>query len=85
MVVDFIDSTPERYRLPVPENIRDFRFTPRQFEIIALIREGRTTKEIAQLLAVSKDAIDLQRYLIRKKLGINRNKSNLRSYLLSLE
>jgi DNA-binding CsgD family transcriptional regulator len=59
-------------------------FTPRQIEVIALIREGKTTKEIAQLLAVGEDAIDMQRLLIRKKLGINNKKTNLQSYLLSL-
>ncbi len=53
-------------------------------EIVALIRDGRTTKEIADILHVGKGAVDLQRFLIRKRLGINKDKSNLRSYLLSL-
>lgn len=84
MAVDFIDSNLKEIVSPFLNNIRNFHFTPRQLEIISLIKAGKTTKEIALLLAVSKDAIDLQRFLIRKKLDINNNKANLRSYLLTL-
>jgi PAS domain S-box-containing protein len=84
MTIDFINVNLKEIISPFLNNIRGFNFTPRQIEVIALIREGRTTKEIAELLTVSKDAVNLQRFLIRKKLGINRDKANLRSYLLSL-
>lgn len=84
MAVDFIDSNLNEIASPFLNNIRSFHFTPRQLEIISLIKAGKTTKEIAPLLAVGKDAIDLQRFLIRKKLGINNNKANLRSCLLAL-
>ena len=85
MTVDFIDTHLNEIVSPFLKNIRSFNFTPRQLEVVALIREGRTTKEIAQLLAVGREAVDLQRFLIRKKLRINKKKTNLRSYLLSLE
>ena len=58
--------------------------SPRETEIAGLIRNGRTTKEIAQLLGVGKGAIDLHRYSIRKKLGLNKAKVNLCSFLSSL-
>ena len=69
---------------PFLHNVRSFNLTPRQLEIVTLIKEGKTTKEIAELLYASKDAIDMQRFLIRKKLGLNKDKTNLRSLLLSL-
>ncbi|OPY60862.1 MAG: Sensor histidine kinase TmoS [Syntrophorhabdaceae bacterium PtaU1.Bin034] len=69
---------------PFRFNIRNFNLTLRQVEIVNLIKQGRTTKEIAEIMNVSKDAIDKQRFIIRKKLGINRDKTNLRSLLLSL-
>jgi len=69
---------------PFLDNLRSFNLTPRQLEIVALIKEGRTTKDIAEMLHVTKEAIDKQRFLIRKKLNMNKEKSNLRSYLLSL-
>ena len=69
---------------PFRYNVHNFNLTPRQFEIVSLIRQGRTTKEIAELLNATKDAIDKQRFIIRKKLGVNNDKINLRSLLLSL-
>jgi len=59
-------------------------FTPRETEIINLIKTGKTTKEIAALLNVGKGAIDLHRGHIRKKLGLSNIKGNLQSYLSSL-
>jgi DNA-binding CsgD family transcriptional regulator len=49
-----------------------------------LIKDGNNSKEIADVLSVSASAVDVYRYRIRKKLGINHQKVNLRSYLLSL-
>ena len=58
--------------------------TPREIQIANLIREGKTSKEIAQLLHLSQGAIDFHRNNIRDKLGLKKKKANLRSYLLSL-
>lgn len=55
--------------------------TPKQIQVANMIREGRTTKEIAEILCVSKAAIDFHRDKIRKKLGLANKKVNLRSYL----
>ncbi len=82
--VEFIEGNLKDILSPLLSNLRSFNFTPRQLEIIALIKEGRTTKDIAELLHVSKDTIDKQRFLIRKKLDINKEKASLRSFLLSL-
>lgn len=60
-------------------------FTPKEIQVAALIRDGKPTKEIAKLMKVSKGAIDIHRNHIRTKLGLNKKKANLRSYLLSLK
>lgn len=57
--------------------------TPREIQVAGLVKDGKTTKEIAELLNSSKDAIDFHRYNLRKKLGIRNTKTNLRSFLLT--
>ena len=57
--------------------------TNREIQVAGLIKEGRTTKEIAELLNISESAINIHRFNIRRKLGLNKT-HNLQSYLLSL-
>jgi len=59
--------------------------TPREIDVAALVREGKTSKEIAELLTITVSGVDFHRKQIRKKLGLTNEKSNLRSYLLSLQ
>ena len=84
MSISFIESNLNEIISPFLHSIQGFNFTPRQLEVVTLIREGRTTKDIASLLNMNKEAVDIQRYLIRKKLGLNKSKTNLQTYLLSL-
>ncbi len=58
--------------------------TPKELQIANLIKEGKTTKEIADYLDISKSAVDTHRYHIRQKLGLINEKANLQSYLSSI-
>lgn len=58
--------------------------TPTEMRIADLIRGGRSTKQIAQALNMEAGAVNFHRANIRKKLGINKVKINLTSYLSSL-
>jgi len=60
-----------------------FNLTPKELEIAHLIKEGKTTKEIADILNLSPRSIDFHRLNIREKLGLKSKKTNLRSTLLS--
>jgi DNA-binding NarL/FixJ family response regulator len=84
MSLCFIESNLTELASPFLKNIQAFRFTPRQLEIVTLIREGRTTKDIARILNMNERAVEIQRFFIRKKLGINKDKTNLQAYLGSL-
>jgi len=59
-------------------------FTPMQLQVADLVKAGKTTKEISEVLNLSDRAIEFHRNNIRNKLGLKNKKINLRSYLLSL-
>ena len=52
-------------------------FTLREIQIIDLVKNGKTTKEIAQALKISQSAANFHRNNIRRKLGITNQKINL--------
>ena len=60
------------------------RFTPMETEVAQLIRSGKTSKEIAALLGLSKRTVDTHRDGIRRKMGLLNVKTNLRTHLASL-
>jgi PAS domain S-box-containing protein len=60
-------------------------FTPLEIQVANLVKEGKTTKDIAIILGLSIRTIEAVRYTIRRKLGIKKKRSNLRSYLLSID
>jgi len=60
------------------------QFTPMEIQVANLIKTGRTSKEISQILGVSKRTVDSHRDNIRKKLDLGSKKINLQSYLNSL-
>jgi len=64
-------------------SVQFLSLTNKEVQIANLIKEGLSTKEIANFLNVSESAINLHRYRIRHKLRLTKG-HNLRSYLSSL-
>jgi DNA-binding CsgD family transcriptional regulator len=64
---------------------RYLKFTPAEIRVANLIKEGKTNKEIAELLLISKNTVLFHRHRIRTKLGLKNKKINLRTHLLSYE
>ncbi len=58
-------------------------FTPTEIQVASLVRDGKTTKQIAELLNSSDRTIEAHRRNIRMKTGIKKKRVNLRSFLMS--
>ena len=58
--------------------------TPRELQVADLIRQGKSSKEIARFIGISASAISLHRYHIRNKLGLIDQKTNLQTHLQNL-
>jgi len=63
---------------------KNLKFTPRELNVSNLIREGKSTKEIANILNLSVSTIQFHRDNIRKKLDLNKKNQKLSIYLRSL-
>lgn len=59
--------------------------TPQEIEVANMVRSGRSSKEIAEVLGISTSGVDFHRKRLRQKLGLTNSSKNLRSYLLALE
>lgn len=59
--------------------------TPTEIRVASLIREGKGSKEIADLLGISEYAVVFHRQGIRRKLSLTGKKLNLQTYLRSLQ
>ncbi len=82
--LDIIKKHIEEIASPILKNVQHFDFTSREIQVAALIRDGKTTKEIAQILGIGKGSVDTHRNSIRKKLNLGRA-SNLQTSLRFLK
>jgi len=82
--LDTIEKNLDEIGSPLLKNIHQFNLTPREIQIAYLIKDGKTTKEIATALGIVEGSISTHRKNIRKKLGLGRT-SNLQSQLRFFE
>jgi DNA-binding CsgD family transcriptional regulator len=55
-----------------------------EIQVATHVKQGKSTKEIADILCLAPDTINVHRKKIRKKLGIQNKSLNLQTFLTSL-
>jgi PAS domain S-box-containing protein len=70
---------------PFLQSLGQFNLTPREAQVATLIKDGKTSKEIAQIIGMAPSAVDTYRNKIRTKLGLSNKKINLQTYLQSIK
>ena len=86
-LVDILESNMKEIVSPFVTKLssRFLSLTPTEIQVASLIKDGKTSKEIALLIHASENTVRSHRFHIRSKLGIKNKKVNLRSYLQSLQ
>jgi len=65
-------------------SLKYFKLTPTEIQVAHQIRRGLTTQKIAEFMNVSPRTVETHRKNIRRKIGLEGKKANLRSHLLSI-
>jgi PAS domain S-box-containing protein len=86
-LVDTIESNLNRISSSFLQHLKlnFYDLTPREIEVANLVREGRSIKEIAELLSITIRTVESHRKRLRVKMGLKNRKANLRAHLLGLQ
>ena len=82
---ELLEANTTKLMEPFIRRISDpiYKLSQKEAKIAILVQEGKTNKEIATMLKLSKSTILTHRHHLRAKLGLKKKKQNLRSYLSS--
>jgi len=85
-LVDIIDTHLHDIISPLLQRFTNAKIllTPQEMQVASLVKDGKTSKEIADVLSVSETTINFHRKNLRVKFGLTNQRTNLRSYLLSI-
>ena len=86
MMLNIIESNLNEITSPFTRKLsmKHLNLTPTELKIANYIKHGTATKKIAELMKSSPRTIETHRKNIRKKIGLDKKRKNLRSFLLSI-
>lgn len=86
-LLNILDSNLNEIISPFSQSLTSkyMSLSPTEVQVANMVKEGKTTKDIAELMNLSARTVEFHRDNIRRKMGIKNKKANLRSYLLSLQ
>ena len=85
-LVDIVDTHLQDIISPLLQRFSNAKIllTPQEMHVASLVKDGKTSKEIADVLNVSETTVNFHRKNLRVKFGLRNKRTNLRSYLLSI-
>ena len=85
-LVEIIDTHLQDIISPLLQRFSNAKIllTPQEMQVASLVKDGKTSKEIADVLNVSETTVNFHRKNLRVKFGLRNKRTNLRSYLMSL-
>jgi PAS domain S-box-containing protein len=83
--LSIIESNLHELISPFLHTIQQLNLSPREIQVASLVKDGRTTKEVSEIIGVAPSAIDFYRKNIRRKLHLKKKNHNLQAYLQSLK
>jgi DNA-binding NarL/FixJ family response regulator len=85
--VEIVESSLAEICSPFMKNLslQHAHISSMEVQVANLIKAGKRNKEISTILGISLNTVMTHRYRLRTKLGLKREKINLRSYLKSIE
>ena len=86
VLVEMIDRHLQDIISPLLQKLANINIilTPQEVQVAALVKDGKTSKEIADILSISDATVNFHRKNLRSKFGLKNRQVNLRTYLLSL-
>ncbi len=85
-LVEIIDTHLQDIISPLLQRFTNARIllTPQEMQVASLVKDGKTSKEIADVLNISETTVNFHRKNLRVKFGLRNKRTNLRSYLMSI-
>ena len=86
-IIKLIEVYLKNIREPLLDKIpvETYNLTPRESQILSLIKSGTTSKDISSILGISEKSVNFHRLNIRKKLNLTKKNINLHTYLINLQ
>ena len=83
MLVDILRTNIKELTSPFGNNFSSkmVRLTPAEIQVANMVKQGKRSKEIAEIMHLSPGTVNIHRKNIRKKLDISHQKTNLQSLL----
>jgi len=85
-LVEIVENHLHDIITPLMQNLTNanIMLTPQEMQVASLVKDGKTSKEIADILIVSEATVNFHRKNLRIKFGLTNKQANLRAYLMSL-